>query len=51
MRSFILPGQVVEITAESASEVGGAVTVALTATVAGKRVATARVEIVAQEPS
>ncbi len=51
MRSFILPGQVVEITAATVSETGGAVTVALTATVAGRRVATARVEIVAQEPS
>lgn len=51
MRSFILPGQVVEITAATASETGRAVMVALTAKVAGKRVATARVEIVAQEPS
>ena len=51
MRSFILPGQVVEMTAEKASEAGGAVTVALAAKVGGKRVATARVEIVAQETS
>lgn len=51
MRSFILPGQVVEMTAEKASEAGGALTVALAAKVGGKRVATARVEIVAQETS
>jgi 3-hydroxymyristoyl/3-hydroxydecanoyl-(acyl carrier protein) dehydratase len=50
MRSFILPGQVVEMTAEKASEVRGTVAVALVAKVGGKRVATARVDIVAHEP-
>jgi len=51
MRSFILPGQVVEMTAERASAAGGGIIVALTAKVAGKRVATARVDIVEWEPS
>ena len=50
MRSFILPGQVVEMTAEMTSEARGTIAVALTAKVAGKRVATARVDIVAHEP-
>lgn len=50
LRSFILPGQVVELSAERRSVAGGTVDVALVATVGGKRVAAARVEINALEP-
>jgi len=50
MRSFIRPGQVVEMTAVKVSDVDGTVAVALAAQVAGKRVASARVDIVAHEP-
>jgi len=51
LRSFILPGQIVDMHAERRPAAGDAVEVALVANVGGKRVATARVEIVATEPS
>jgi 3-hydroxymyristoyl/3-hydroxydecanoyl-(acyl carrier protein) dehydratase len=50
LRSFILPGQAVELTAEAA-QTGASVVVALAAKVLGKRVASARVEIAAAESS
>ena len=50
MRSFILPGQAVEIEAAMRSATDGAAELSLAAMVDGKRVATGRVEIVSQEP-
>ncbi len=49
LRSFILPGQAVETTAEVAAESSHTVVVALTARADGKRVATARVEVAAED--
>jgi 3-hydroxymyristoyl/3-hydroxydecanoyl-(acyl carrier protein) dehydratase len=51
LRSFILPGAVVEMEAVVQSHTSAAVTVALTATLNGKRISTARVEIVEQVAS
>jgi 3-hydroxymyristoyl/3-hydroxydecanoyl-(acyl carrier protein) dehydratase len=48
LRSFILPGQAVEITAERVAAAGDSVAVALAARVGEKRVATAGVNIAAQ---
>jgi 3-hydroxymyristoyl/3-hydroxydecanoyl-(acyl carrier protein) dehydratase len=48
LRSFILPGQAVDITAEKVAAVGDSVAVALAAKVGEKRVATAGVKIAAQ---
>lgn len=45
MRAFVLPGQAVEIDAEVKSSDEGTVRLALTASAAGKRISTARVEI------
>ncbi|HVO25442.1 MAG TPA: hypothetical protein VMW56_17620 [Candidatus Margulisiibacteriota bacterium] len=49
LRSFILPGQAIETTAEVAAGSSHTVLIALAATVEGKRVATARVEVAAEE--
>ncbi len=49
LRSFILPGQVVEIAARVSAAADAGTTVALTAQVDGKRAATARVEMVSGE--
>ncbi len=53
MRSFILPGHVVEIETELLSQAAGTAALALAARVGGKQVSTARVEveIIPQEPS
>ncbi|MBI4574392.1 MAG: hypothetical protein HY713_14035 [candidate division NC10 bacterium] len=51
VRSFILPGQVVELEAEMLSEAGGTATAALAARVGGKLVSTARAEFIPQESS
>jgi hypothetical protein len=45
MRSFILPGQTVELRIELQPERVGAVTASLAARIEGKTVSTARVEI------
>jgi 3-hydroxymyristoyl/3-hydroxydecanoyl-(acyl carrier protein) dehydratase len=50
MRSFILPGQAVEIEAGMRSATDGATELALAARVDGKRVATGRMEIAWQGP-
>jgi 3-hydroxymyristoyl/3-hydroxydecanoyl-(acyl carrier protein) dehydratase len=51
MRSFILPGQSVEIETAIRSATGGAAELTLAAMVDGKRVATGRMEIVARGPA
>ena len=51
MRSFILPGQAVEIETAMRSTADGAADLTLAAMVDGKRVATGRVEIVPQGPA
>ena len=51
MRSFILPGQAVEIETAMWSAVDGVAELTLTAMVDGKRVATGRVEIVPRGPA
>jgi 3-hydroxymyristoyl/3-hydroxydecanoyl-(acyl carrier protein) dehydratase len=51
MRSFILPGQTVEIEAAMRSATDGTAELSLAAMVDGKRVATGRVEIVPREPA
>jgi 3-hydroxymyristoyl/3-hydroxydecanoyl-(acyl carrier protein) dehydratase len=51
MRSFILPGQAVEIETAMRSAADGAAELTLAAMVDGKRVATGRVEIVPQGPA
>jgi hypothetical protein len=50
MRSFILPGHAVEIETGMRSATDEAAELTLAATVDGKRVATGRMEIVAQGP-
>ena len=50
MRSFILPGQAVELEAGMRSATDGAAELTLGAMVDGKRVATGRMEIVSREP-
>jgi hypothetical protein len=49
MRSFIEPGQAVELGAEmtATSDIGG--TIRLSATIDGRRVATARLDVAARE--
>jgi len=47
LRSFVVPGQVLEIGADTLSHASGSVRLGVTATAEGKRVATARVEMVA----
>jgi 3-hydroxymyristoyl/3-hydroxydecanoyl-(acyl carrier protein) dehydratase len=49
LRSFILPGQAVELRAETLSNAGGTATAAIAARVGGKPVSTGRVEIVQRE--
>ena len=49
LRSFIPPGQVVELRGEMQSAAGGAATVAVAGRVMGKQISTACVEIVQQE--
>ncbi|MBI4514238.1 MAG: hypothetical protein HY699_00255 [Deltaproteobacteria bacterium] len=49
LRTFILPGQVIEIRIDSLSQGGGTARCALSATVEGKLVATARIVIVTRE--
>ena len=51
MRSFILPGQAVEIETATRSATDGTAELSLAAMVDGKRVATGRVEIVSSEPA
>ena len=51
MRSFILPGQAVEIETAMWSAVDGVAELTLAAMVDGKRVATGRVEIVPRGPA
>jgi len=51
MRSFILPGQAVEIETAMRSVADGAAELTLAAMVDGKRVATGRVEIVPRGPA
>jgi 3-hydroxymyristoyl/3-hydroxydecanoyl-(acyl carrier protein) dehydratase len=51
MRSFILPGQAVEIETAMRSAADGAAELTLAAMVDGKRVATGRVEIVPRGPA
>lgn len=51
MRSFILPGQAVEIETAMRSAADGAAELTLAAMVDGKRVATGRVEIVPRWPA
>jgi hypothetical protein len=51
MRSFILPGHAVELEIGIPAATDGAAEVTLAAMVAGKRVATGRMEIVSRGPA